>query len=89
MNLFPGSENDIIVVPNLPLFGAMAKMKNENDFAKGIFKTIVNSYDFAKDKKPFLTMTVKRKHIGSKPDKFLISEGRQKLKNKYFSTKHV
>ena len=50
----------MIIVPNLPLFGAMAKMKNEAPFAKGMFKTLVNSFDFAKDKKPFLKMTVKR-----------------------------
>ena len=48
------------MVPNLPLFGAMAKMKNEASFAKSIFKTLVDSYDFAKDKEPFLKMTVKR-----------------------------
>ena len=50
---------DVVVVPNIPLFGAMAKMEAESEFAKDMFVSILESYEFAKDTKPFLTLTVR------------------------------
>lgn len=57
-----GSEtDDIVVVPNIPLFGAIKTMATQMTIAKTVFKNLMNSYDFAIDNKPFLTLTVKGK----------------------------
>eukprot|EP00095_Tigriopus_kingsejongensis_P008733 maker-scaffold683_size112676-snap-gene-0.13 protein:Tk08733 transcript:maker-scaffold683_size112676-snap-gene-0.13-mRNA-1 annotation:"scavenger receptor class b member 1" len=50
---------DTVIVPNIPLFGAMHKLAKDPAFAKGIFLEILESYDFAQDKAPFLSLTVK------------------------------
>jgi len=54
-------QRDVVVVPNIPLFGGMVKMKREGQpqMAKNIFVNLMESYDFANDTKPFVTVTVK------------------------------
>ncbi len=54
-------DSDMIVVPNIPLFGAMLKMKEmgQGGFALSMFQTILESYDFATDTTPFLTLSVR------------------------------
>ncbi|XP_059085878.1 scavenger receptor class B member 1-like [Tigriopus californicus] len=50
---------ETVIVPNIPLFGAMHKLKDEYQIGKNVFKEILNSYDFAQDRTPFLKLTVK------------------------------
>ena len=60
-DLSNSSDSDIVIVPNIPLFGAMMTEDMEKPYAKEIFLNTINSYEFANDTKPFLRMTVKGK----------------------------
>ena len=54
-----GKEDDLIIVPNIPLFGAFKKLQPQPQFAKTIFLTLLSSYsDIAIDVEPFVTTTV-------------------------------
>lgn len=55
-----GSEEDVIVMPNVPLLGAMQALAKERDIAKSMFESFLGSYDFAMDKDPFMALTVKQ-----------------------------
>ena len=57
--LSEGSENDKVIVPNVPLFGAFDAMRDESGFAKEVFEQILASYDFANDTGPFVKVSVK------------------------------
>ncbi len=54
-------EDDLVVVPNVPLFGAMKKMKEMGQlgFQVSMMKTVLEGYDFAVDSKPFIKVSVK------------------------------
>jgi len=58
--LSSGHESDLILMPNIPLFGAFRKMKDEVPEAKSVFESLLNSYEFGMDKNPFLKLTVKQ-----------------------------
>lgn len=58
-SLTNGSESDEIIMPNIPLFGAFRRMENDEPQAKSVFEWLLNSYDYGKDKAPFLRLTVK------------------------------
>ena len=57
--LSAGSDSDLVVVPNVPLFGAFKAMQTESGFAKAIFEDILSSYDFANDTGPFVKVSVR------------------------------
>lgn len=54
-----GSDTDLVVVPNVPMFGLMKKMKSESDFTKSLTKSLVEGYeDLSFDTTPFISVTV-------------------------------
>ena len=55
--LSSGSEDDVLLMPNIPMFGAFRKMDNSR-FAISIFESLINSYDGI-DKEPFLRLSVR------------------------------
>ena len=52
------SDSDVIVMPNIPMFGAFRKM-GDSRIATQIFNALLNSYNYGIDKSPFLTLSVK------------------------------
>jgi len=58
-SLSTGLDSDVILMPNIPLFGLFRKMQDEEPEAKSVFESLLNSYDFGIDKVPFLRLTVK------------------------------
>ena len=56
--LSSGTEDDVILMPNIPMFGAFRKMDNSR-FAISVFESLVNSYDGI-DKEPFLRLSVQQ-----------------------------
>jgi len=57
--LSTGSESDELILPNIPLFGAFRRMENDQQQAKSVFEWLLNSYDFGRDKTPFMRVTVR------------------------------
>lgn len=58
-DLSNGSESDVIIMPNIPMFGAFRKMA-DSPFALSFFvDTILGQYQFGIDKTPFMSLTVK------------------------------
>jgi hypothetical protein len=53
-----GSEDDVIVMPNLPLMGALRKMSG-SDFAISMLESMLRSHAFGIDKNPFVVMSVR------------------------------
>jgi len=58
-SLTNGSESDLIIMPNIPLFGAFRRMENDEPEVKSVFEWLLNSYDYGIDKTPFIRLTVK------------------------------
>ena len=58
-SLSNGRESDVIVMPNIPMFGAFRKMGGSR-IATQIFNALLNSYNYGIDKSPFLKLSVKK-----------------------------
>ena len=58
-SLSSGSESDVIVMPNIPLLGALRTMADSSIAISIFVNTILGQYKFGLDKTPFLTLTVK------------------------------
>ena len=56
--LSAGREEDIIVMPNLPLMGALRKLSG-SPLAVGMFESMLRSHNFSLDKTPFLAVSVR------------------------------
>jgi hypothetical protein len=56
--LTAGSEDDLIVMPNLPLMGALRRLAGSSLATAGL-EAMLGSYSFGIDKSPFIRLTVR------------------------------
>jgi len=56
--LTAGSEDDLIVMPNLPLMGALRKLAGSS-LAIAALESMLASYSFGMDKNPFIMVSVR------------------------------
>jgi hypothetical protein len=76
--LTAGSEDDLIVMPNLPLMGALRRLAGSSLATAGL-EAMLGSYSFGIDKHPFVKLTV-REFLWGYPslimsiDQFQVSE---------------
>jgi len=75
-----GPESDIIVVPNIPLFGAMKKLRNSYE-VEG-FKMVLEGFEAGQKETPFLTISVKD-YLWGYPSVLVTLEKHQKCKADY------
>jgi hypothetical protein len=76
--LTAGSEDDLLVMPNLPLMGALRRLAGSSLATAGL-EAMLGSYSFGIDKSPFIKLTV-REFLWGYPslimsiDQFQVSE---------------
>ncbi len=73
-----GTESDIVIVPNIPLFATIEWFKGQDDFGKKLFRSIAESYDFATDVHPFYAKTV-HEYLWGTPSIFVSIDRTQHL----------
>jgi hypothetical protein len=56
--LSAGRQDDVIVMPNLPLLGALRKL-SASPLALSMFESMLRSHGFGRDKAPFLAVSVR------------------------------
>ena len=53
------SDETYVIVPNIPLFGLIKEMADQDPTAKSVTRGLLESYSFGRDIQPFINVTVK------------------------------
>ncbi len=78
-----GSEDDVVIVPNIPLFGLIKSMSKEDSYTKSTTRAILDGFSgVGPDTKPFIKVTV-RELLWGYPSVLLSMQRAQENKCEY------